>query len=68
MMTNKWVQASLVFGFCVGLWIGSWIALIFSPWVLFVTSYFFAIPTLYLGARARGTEAPTTNSKGGSDR
>lgn len=58
MMANKWVQAALVFGFCVGLWIGSWIAMIFSPWALFVFSYLFAIPPLYLTARARGSNAP----------
>lgn len=58
MMANKWVQASLVFGFCVGLWIGSFFSMIFSPWALFMFSYLFVVPTLYLTARARGSKAP----------
>lgn len=63
MMANKWVQASLAFGFFVGLWIGSWIAMIFSPWTLFATSYVLVVPTLYLAARARGSVAPPHSKK-----
>jgi len=58
MMSNPWVQASLMLGFFVGLWLGSWVAMVFSPSALFFGSYIFAIPTIYLAARARGTKAP----------
>jgi len=58
MLVNKWVQAALMGGFTMGLWIGSWIAGIFDPMVLFISAYLFVIPTLWMTLRAKGTKAP----------
>lgn len=55
MMSNKWVQAALTGGLCLGLWIGSWIAMAFGPQVLFGISYLLIPVTLYLTVRARGS-------------
>lgn len=56
MMRNKWVQASIIFGLAVGIWIGGWIALI---WPMQPFHLIIPIPigfwAMWIGSNARGT-------------
>ena len=57
MMGNKWVQASLIFGLAVGMWIGGWIAIIWPTVPVFlVAPAFVGVFAIYIGAMARGTD------------
>lgn len=57
MMTNKWVQAAILFGVALGIWVGGWLPLI---WPGVPIHLFIPIPvgllSMWIGGNARGTD------------
>jgi hypothetical protein len=55
MMANKWVQAALLLGVAVGVWIGGWLPLI-HPALHLVVPITIGFLAMWVGANARGTD------------
>jgi hypothetical protein len=55
MMTNKWVQTSLIGGIAFGIWLGGWIAMV-HPMAFLVVPLPIGVLSAWLAARARGTD------------
>lgn len=63
MMKNKWVQAALLLGAAVGIWLGGWIALL-NPLAPLLIPVPIGLMSLWITAKARGTDGRETNNEG----
>lgn len=55
MMGNKWMQAGILFGVAMGIWLGGWLVLI-HPAIHLVIGPIIGIGAMWIGANARGTD------------